>query len=45
MIQVVKNSDRTVFFEQVSPNCGRENCDRRDNPNAVINRVEEWFGR
>lgn len=44
MIRVIENTDRTVSFEPVPPNCGREYCDRRDNPEAVIRRVEVWFG-
>ena len=43
MIEVVKHPDGTVCFEPVSPNCGREYCDRRDKPEAVIGKVEEWF--
>lgn len=45
MIQVVENPDGTVtFVPPVPPKCGREFCNLRDKSEAVIRKVEKWFG-
>ena len=45
MIKIDEYPDGTDSFDPVSPNCGREYCDRRDRPDVVIRKVEEWVYR